>query len=450
MKKWLAMLLAGSMVLSMGTVAFAEEETESGEPTDVTTVGPDDGTHFELWSFVDLHNTFYANMVEEWNAQNPDRQIQITFSTYPFQDMHNKLMMALQAGEGAPDICDIEIGQFPNFSGENSPLYDLGEALAPYEADLVQSRLDVYSKADGTRIGVPTHVGATVMYWNAEIFEEYGLDYKSVKTWDDYTALGEQLKEASNGEVYLTSVDTGGTDWLWLSMAEYGEDYTGGPEGPVNVMLDSVKNMLTMQQQWLNDGIAMVSTDGHTDTDGCRATILDGKIASFPKAMWYMSRFKDYMPEEEGKWDITICPVWEEGQKYSVGIGGTGTVVTNECEDPELAAEWLAWAKCSPEGEAHIWNDLGFDVCNTALWSDEEFAYSEDNVYNTFFRVKPYELLNQMAEDDAIGTVYTTANSPVLNDYLCTTTLNEIFIDGMDVETALQECQDYLDMELMM
>ena len=163
-----------------------------------------------------------------------------------------------------------------------------------------------------------------------------------------------------------------------------------------------------------------------------------------------MSRFKHYKPEEEGKRDITICPVSEEGQKNSVGIRGTGTVVTNECEDPALAAEWLAWAKCSPEGEAHIWNDLGFDVCNTALWSDEEFAYSEDNVYNTFFRVKPYELLKQMAEDDAIGTVYTTANSPVLNDYLCTTTLNEIFIDGMDVETALQECQDYLDMELMM
>ena len=33
------------------------------------------------------------------------------------------------------------------------------------------------------------------MYWNAAIFEQYGLDYKSVKTWDDYTALGEQLKK---------------------------------------------------------------------------------------------------------------------------------------------------------------------------------------------------------------------------------------------------------------
>lgn len=447
-KKWLSVALAATMVASMPIAAMAEEETEAAA-TAVTTVGPDEGTHFELWSFVDLHNEFYGKMVEAWNEENPDKQIQITFSTYPYGDMHNKLMMSLQAGSGAPDICDVEIGQFPNYTGADCPLYSLNDALAPYEDSMVQARLDVYSNEDGTRIGVPTHVGATVMYWNAEIFEQYGLDYKSVKTWDDYTALGEQLRDASNGEVYLTAVDTGGVDWMWIAMAEYGEDWTGGPGGTANVQLDSVKKMLTMQQQWLNDGIAMIATDGHTDTDGCRVSIKDGVIASFPKAMWYMSRFKDYMPDLEGKFDITTVPVFEEGQKCSVGVGGTGTVVTNECENPELAAEWLAWAKCSEEGQKHIWDDLGFDVCNTAFWSDEEFAYDDANPYNTFFRVKPYEVLNQLADADAIGTIYTTSVSPTLNDYMCTTTLNYVLEDGWDVEEALQDAQDYLDMELM-
>ena len=255
------------------------------------------------------------------------------------------------------------------------------------------------------------------------------------------------ITEVTNGEVYLTSVDTGGVDWMWLAMAENGEDWTGGPDGTVNVQLDSVKEMLTMQQNWLNDGIAMVSTDGHVDLEAGFSNIMEGKIASFPKAMWYMSRFKDYMPEMEGKYDITTCPVFEEGQKCSVGIGGTGTVVTNQCENPELAAEWLAWAKCSEEGENLIWNELGFDVCNTALWSDEDFAYDESNTYNTFFRVKPYEVLNELAENDAIGTIYTTKNSPTLNDYMCTTTLNNVLEDGMDVDEALQDAQDYLDFE---
>ncbi len=449
-KKWLALLLTGAMAATMGTMAMAEEAETEAAPTAVTTVGPDDATaKFELWSFVDLHNEFYGKMVDLWNEQNPDKTIQITFSTYPYADHHNKLMMSLQAGSGAPDMCDIEIGQFPNYTGENCPLYDLTAALEPYAADVVQSRLDIYSRADGVRVGVPTHVGAAVMYWNAEIFEQYGLDYKSVKTWDDYTALGEQLKEASNGEVYLTSCDTGSVDWLWIAMAQYGEDWTGGPDGEVNVQLDSVKKMLTMQQQWLNDGIAMISTDGHVDLEAGFKNIMDGKIASFPKAMWYMSRFKDYMPEMEGKYDITKIPVFEEGQPSSVGIGGTGTVVTNQCENPELAAEWLAWAKLSEEGEKYIWNELGFDVCNTAYWSDEEFAYDENNYYNTFFRVKPYEILNALAENNEIGRIYSTSASPTINDYFCTTTLNEVLEEGMDVDSALQEAQDYISFAIM-
>ncbi len=447
-KKLLSLLMCGALALGMMSVtAFAEEETE-GEATAVTTVGNPDGTHFDMWTFVDQHAEFYAAMVESWNEENPDEQIEVTFSTYPYSDMHNKLMMSLQAGSGAPDLCDIEIGQFPNYTGDDCPLYPLTDALAPYEDSLVTSRLDVYSKADGTRIGVPTHVGATVMYWNAEIFDEYGLDYTSVVTWDDYTELGRQLKEASNGEVYLTSVDTGGTDWLWLAMAEYGEDWTGGLDGEVNVELESVQKMLEMQQQWLDEGIAMISTDGQVDLEAGYANISAGLIASFPKAMWYMSRFTAYMPEMEGKYDITTCPVFEEGQKCSVGIGGTGTVVTEQCSDPELAAKWIAWAKCSEEGQKYIWSVLGFDVCNTEYWYDDSFVYDESNVYNTFFRCYPYEILQELNDNDAIGTIYTTSNSPTLNDYVNTTTLNEVLEEGYDVSEALAELQEYLDFEL--
>ena len=389
-------------------------------------------------------------MVEQWNKENPDRPIQVTFSNYGYSDMHNKLMTSLIAGSGAPDMCDIEVGQFPNYTGEDTPLYDLTDALAPYEEDMLQTRLEIYSRDDGTRVGVPTHVGAAVMYWNAAIFDEYGLDYKSVKTWDDYTALGEQLKEASNGEVYLTSVDTGGTDWMWIAMAEYGEDWTGGPGGTPNVELESVKKMMTMQQQWLNDGIAMISTDGQVDLEAGYANIAAGKIASFPKAMWFMSRFTGYdnMRELEGDYDITTLPVFEEGQPNSVGIGGTGTVVTQQCEDPELAAEWLVWAKCSPEGESHIFTDLGFDVCNTSLWTDEEFAH-QDTQYNTFFRSKPYDVLAELQANDAIGIIYSTTASPTINDYMNTTTFNEVFEEGMDVDEALAEAQEYIEFELM-
>ena len=420
----------------------AEGEEGEVEAEAVTTVGPDSGTHMEMWSFVSQHNDFYAKMLEKWNEQNPDRQIQITFTTYPFGDMHNKMIMALQTGEGAPDLCDIERGQFPNFLQGEVQLYPLNDALEPYMGDLVQSRFDIYSK-DGNYYGAPTHVGATVMYYNDELLSQYGIDYTTIKTWDDYTAAAETLKEATNGEVKMTSVDTGGTDWMWLAMAEFGEDQVDA-DGYAQVT-PGIEKMLTMQKEWLDNDLAMISPAGHVDTEEGKQNIMDGNIASFPKALWYMSRFLSDMPDEKGKWALAPCPVFEEGQDRSVGIGGTGTVVTNQSADPELAADFIAYAKCSEEGCIGIWENLGFDVCNTAVWTDPEITQDTSNQYIAFFKTNPFDVLNEIKEE--IPAITVNANTFILGDYLCVTTFNSIFEDGQDVAEALQECQDAVDLD---
>ena len=320
--------------------------------------------------------------------------------------------------------------------------YPLNDAMAQYQDKLVESRLEIYSQ-DGELYGAPFHVGATVMYYNTEVLSQYGIDYTTIKTWDDYTKAAETLKEASGGEVKMTSVDTASTDWLWLAMAEYEEDQVND-EG-LAVVPQSVEKMLTMQKDWMDRELAMISPDGHTDTEGGFQNILDGNIASFPKAMWYMSRFLDYMPEETGKWAIAPCPVFEEGQSRSVGIGGTGTVVTNQSDNTELAAEWLCYAKCSEEGCEQIWQLLGFDVCNTDVWSDPEITQDTSNKYIAFFKTNPFDVLNEIK--DEINAITVNSNTAVMADYINTTTLNEIFEDGMEVEDALQELTDYIDVE---
>lgn len=426
------------------------EQTAEVEAEAVTTVGDPSGTHMEMWSFVELHNTYYGKLVEKWNAEHPDKTIEVTFTTYPYADMHNKLIMSLQTGEGAPDICDVEVGQFPNVvAGVDTWLYPLDDAAAPYMDTMVPSRMQTYMGADGHYYGAPFHVGATVMYYNLAALEAVGItqaDVDAVKTWDDYTALGKKYIEAVGEEgKYFTSVDTGGTDWLWLAMAEYGEDWTGGFDGEANVELQSVKNMLNMQVDWLNSGVAQISPDGHVDLEAGFQNILDHNIVSFPKAMWYMSRFINYMPEEKGNWYLAPCPVFEEGQNNSVGIGGTGTVVTQQAKDKELAAEFLCYAKMSMEGEKLNWEMLGFDVCNTAMWTDESIIHDDSNQYNAFFRNYPYDVLNKIK--DGIGKISVVAISPTINEEICTVTLNEILENGTPVEDALAASQDVIALE---
>lgn len=430
----------------------AADGTESAEDEAVvSTYGDANGKKMDLWTFVDVHAEYYGKMVEAWNKANPDKTISLTATTYPYADMHDKLLMSLQSGSGAPDICDVEVGQIPNVvAGEENWLYPVDDAMKTYEKDMIKSRLDIYKGADGKQYGVPFHVGATVMYYNMKALEDAGLtqaDVDKVETWDDYTELGKKyLKAIGNPDgKFFTSVDTGGTDWLWLAMAEYGEDWTGGIGGKANVQLKSVKKMLEMQKGWLDDKFAEVSPDGHVDLEAGFQNILDHNIVSFPKAMWYMSRFKNYMPEEKGNWYITKCPVFEKGQSCSVGIGGTGTVVTQQAEEKDLAAEFLTWAKCSPEGETAIWQDLGFDVCNTSLWTDDGFAHDKSNFYNTYFRNFPYDVLASIK--DQIGKIAVTKISPTINEQICQTTLNDIFENGKSVDDALQEAQDAVDLE---
>src|SRR4026208_1198869 len=72
-------------------------------------------TELSFWTFVDIHGTYWLAVAERWNKENPTRQVKFTPTNLPYNDMHDKLLLALQSGTGAPDMVDIEIGKFSTF-----------------------------------------------------------------------------------------------------------------------------------------------------------------------------------------------------------------------------------------------------------------------------------------------------------------------------------------------
>ena len=112
MKRLFAMALVLCMLLSAATFASAEGATK-----------------LTMWTFIAQHQEFFEKAAARWNAENPDRQIEIEVTTLGYDDMHNKFKVALQADEGAPDLCDVELGQFPNVLAYSDKLVDLTEAL---------------------------------------------------------------------------------------------------------------------------------------------------------------------------------------------------------------------------------------------------------------------------------------------------------------------------------
>ena len=62
---------------------------------------------------------------------------------------------------------------------------------------------------------LPDSVRPQVLFYNKAIFDEYGIDPEMMKTMDGYIEAGRQLKEKSNGEVYLSYIDPTSKTWRY-------------------------------------------------------------------------------------------------------------------------------------------------------------------------------------------------------------------------------------------
>ena len=426
MKKLFAMALVLCMLLGTFAVASAEE---------VTTL--------TMWTFIAQHQEFFEKAAARWNGDNPDRQIAVEVTTIGYDDMHNKLKVALQADEGAPDMCDVELGQFPNILAFSDKLVDLTEAMSPYMPDLVQARLEIYAK-DGKYYGAPLHVGAMVCFYDQAMLEAAGVDYTAIKTWDDWYEAGLKLKEA-DPEAWMGTVETS-TQWVAsLMLAQQGTDWQADGEALINT--PELAKVIDTQKSWLEAGICETCPGGQPDTEEGKAYIANNKIACVIMPFWFMSRFTDEIGENcKDRYVLAPCPVFEEGQLQSIGQGGTGTVVYANGTNPDLCAEFLAYAKVSPEGEAQIWDVMGFDPCNTSIWDDDSIMKTDDNKFNQYFIGYPIDAL--LPIKDSIGYIVSTSISPTINSYLGSTLWNEVYVDGVDTAEALETAQDAIDSDL--
>lgn len=445
--KWTRKLAAVSAVATLGLLGACAQPSEEGTTKPTSTVdqgASEDATPLSLWTFVELHGKYYETMASHWNELNPDKQVEVQVNVMPYDDMHNKLQLALNSGQGVPDLVDIEVSKFPNFTKGTPALADLTQAAAPYVDDLVKSRLDLYSK-DGQLFGLDFHVGTTVAYYNTELLEAAGVDYTSIKTWDDYKAAGIKYKEAT-GKTFATA----DTSALWqanLLVAQLGGDYLDA-SGNVTVDSPEVEKAFTILKDLQDSGASAVPPGGQPDTEEAYGAINNGDFAAMVMPSWFMSRFTAYMPELKGKIAVAPAPVVDGAKVKTVGGGGTGTAVPTAGKNVDLAAEFIAYAKLSKDGNVEIWKTLGFDPLNTSMWADESITHDPENKTIQYFKTNPFEAFNAVSDSIGLLVSGTSPNFPSVNNLFTTETLNNMFESGTPVGEALKQAQSDLKNEL--
>lgn len=433
-------IVAGLAVGALAGCTSSGQDDGGGE-------GADGVTTLDMWVFAELHGQVYEEMAEKWNEENPDKQIDLNLSVYPYQDMHDKLLLAVNSGQGLPDLADIEVGKFGNFvKGSNPPLADLTEAAEPYIDDIVQARLDLYSR-DGKIYGYPTHVGAFVAFYNTELLDGAGIDYTTIKTWDDFAAAGTMYNDATDKAFSVASTGVFFTEPLAIAQ-NGGELFDDDGLGSPALNSPEVVETMEMFQDMKDAGALSTIPGGSPDSEEAFGAINNGDYAAIVYPAWYTSRFVDYMPDLSGKIAIAPAPQIEGSDILTIGGGGTGTSVLAASEHKDLASEFLAFTKLSLEANVAVWEVLGFDPVNMSVWEDEAITHNPDNKFNQYFQTNLFDVLNSVKDGIAHFQSFSNPNLPTVDNQFRTVTLNEIYESGTPAADALEQAQDTVLNEL--
>ncbi len=402
-------------------------------------------TELSLWTFQELHAQFYQSMVPKWNAENPGEQITLKPEVFPYDDLHNKLLVALQSGVGAPDIADIEVSKFANYLKGDIQLAPLNDLLDPIKDKFVQARLALYEK-DGKYYGLDFHVGAEVMYYNNEILKAAGVNVDDIKDWKDYIEAGKQVV-AKTGKPMATIETT--EHWSFYPLlSQAGSDVLDSNN---KVILDNDTNIRVLQMLYdmiYTYKIAIGTPGGFHHSEEYYGFMNGGGAASIWMPLWYMGRFTDYMPDLKQKMIIRPMPIFDgsvtgiKSPYLSAGMGGTGTAVTLQSKDVELAKKFVMWVKGSREGNIAIWKQLGFDPMRWDVWDDP--AMNEPNKFTQYFQNK--DIFGMMlAVKDGFNTTNVSGIYPEIIDVVKRNVSYQALVERSKTpEQALKDAADQL------
>jgi arabinosaccharide transport system substrate-binding protein len=278
------------------------------------------------------------------------------------------------------------------------------------------------------------------MYYNTELLDQAGIDYKTIKTWDDFESAMKTYKEKTGK--YMTYCETYGAYQFTVLLAQQGKDLIddkGMPQLNTPEALKAIERI----RGWADEDLCAFIPSGNADTDEGRAAVANGEVAALMYPLWYMSRFTENMANLSGKVAIASLPVWDENSYKSLGLGGTGTTVYKNSPHADLAARFITWAKFSEEGSALLWTDLGNDPINKKVAQNLAVTRDPGNKFLQYFQTNPFDVLAQV--QDKMFTVKTMQNSGTINDYLSNTTWNRILVNKEDPATVMNETQTEME-----
>lgn len=388
-----------------------------------------DAVELTFWGFADNRNQWYQDVADLYEAENPN--VTINIETYPYDEMHDQLQTALVAGTGAPDIADVEISRFSVFTrGARVGFVPLNDYLTDDQLSNLNasSALDPWTW-DGVRYGIGNELNPGAIYYRWDLMEEVGIELP-IDTWEDFTEAGRRYVEETGN--YFLSVPN--VTWGWWWMIAQAEGGFFDESGDANFDNEFGQRVLQMFYDWVYvDEIATLAPAGEYNSPGQYAALDAGDFAVTMGAPWFQGFMKDNLEDTEGLWEMHPFPIYEDGRGARTGQwGGTGTVITEQSDHPDIAWDFIQFANFDVENLM-----LAFERFNLyPTWLpalEDERVLGEDPFFNN---QRPGEYIEAYASD--IPPFYNSPYWPEVTDYFEDFVMDRVLQDEISLEEAMR------------
>ncbi len=454
-KKVLALLMASAMVISLagcgstaangaaGTAA-TEESAAPAATDDAAPAATDDaapastgGKTLSVYAWDANFNIPALQAAAEDYKANVDPEFELNIvEQSQSSDVENAITLAGSTGDysNLPDIVLFQDHYIQRFVADYPDAWISVEDAPVDWNDFGAEKLS-YSTINGQHYGFPVDNGTAVFAYRVDILEEcgYTIDDMTGITWDKFLEVGKEVYDKTGK--YLLSMDGSGNDLFYMMLQAEGESQF--KDGKPNITgNDKLVRIFNLQAEMAQNNVLYLANDWSDYTD---QTIIGDMVAGVMNGNWIIPTIEQ-VPENAGKWEITSIPTLDGGEGYAAN-GGSSLYVTANCQNPELAKDFLAktFGGSKQTYDAALKNGGVITCCVSAATSD---VYSQGVAY---FNDQPI-----YADIVKMG-----ANVPVVeqNDfhypcrsYLSTALIN--VVNGADPATELQNAEDQLKFEM--
>ena len=291
------------------------------------------------------------DMLEQFSQSNPN--IQVYYTPDP-ENLEEAMLADMQAGT-APDVlagcCDF----FPSWA-QQGHLLDLRPFV---EADLEQEVIDDWDPAqyhalstfDGQQYALPKYHGALALYYNKDLFDEYGVFYPD-SSWDhgDYRQAMQRLTRDRDGDGEL-DLWGGMFDIAWERIQVHVNAWGGhfvDPSNPSRSWMARPESLDALG--WLRDRLwedHTMASPLDVKNQETRLAFVQGRVAMVEDGSWAL---KDIL--EGANFRVGVAPIPSGPARRATLATTDGFAIYAGTHSPEAAWELLKFLVSKDYGRA--------------------------------------------------------------------------------------------------